>query len=226
MPTLIDHGIDRDRSSIDWRQLIFFDTDYKTLKKKLKKVGRLVEFDLPTDLKVTSELAHGEYVPLTEAIYCPWLDKDDYIHFNVGYNKRTNKCCITTFRPGDKDENKLFIKIANKIPCFYMDGTFGPNEMVFLAPKNFEDSVKTEYEIIEKNGEHHIVGQMVSGRYFVDNTLLNADYVKNCVNMPEEFKKEWIRKHTTQKLDNKTYITHQSERFVERIKNYSRWTED
>jgi hypothetical protein len=74
---------------------------------------------------------------------------------------------------------------------------------------------RVHYEIIEKNGEHHIVGQMVSGRYFVDNILLSADYVKNCVNMPEEFKKEWIRKHTTQKLDNKTYITHQSERFVE-----------
>lgn len=62
---------------------------------------------------------------------------------------------------------------------------------------------------------------MVSGRYFVD-VLLNADYVKNCVNMSKEFKDEWIRKHTTLKLNNETYITHQSERYIERTKNYNR----
>lgn len=150
MPTLTDFGINKNiKSSLEWRQLIVFNTDYETLKKKLKEIGDLVQFDTPLDLKVTSELANGEFVPLTGAIFCPWLDKNNYIHFNVGYNKTTNKCCISTFSPGDKNENKLFVKIANSIPCFYMDGTFGPNEMVFLAPKDFKDCVKIRYEIIE-----------------------------------------------------------------------------
>ena len=93
MPTLVDHGInDIERTSIYWRQLIIFNMNYKTLKSKLEEIADLVEFDLPSELVVTSKLANGEFVPLTGAISCPWLDKDDYIHFNVGYNKVNNKC--------------------------------------------------------------------------------------------------------------------------------------
>ena len=224
---LVDNGIiDSSSSSIQWRQLIIFNTTYDELKKKLNNIEELVEFDLPSEMKITSILANQEFVPLTGAIYCPWIDKQVYKHFNVGYNKTTNKCCINSFNPGEQEEAKLFIKIAEKIPCFYMDGTFGPNEMVFLAPKDFKDEIATSYRIIENNGEEHFVGQMISGRYFVDDIFLNADYVRNCVNKPDEFKQEWIRKHTTRELDVATYITNQTNRFVERVSNYDRWITD
>ena len=110
MPTLVDYGInDIERTSIYWRQLIIFYMDYRALKSNLEEISALVEFDLPSELVVTSKLANGEFAPLIGAISCPWLDKDDHIYFNVGYNKVNNKCCISTFKPGDKEENKIFI---------------------------------------------------------------------------------------------------------------------
>lgn len=224
---LVDQGVrDIENTSIYWRQLIIFNHTYDELKVKLKEINELVEFDMPTELKVTSQLAHGEFVPLTNAIYCPWFDKEISEHFNVGYNKTNNKCCIWSFSPGDDDEAELFIKVANKIPCFYMDGTFGANDMVFLCPEDYEDKVLVSYDIIENNGEKYTVGQMESGRYFVDKTLLNADYVRFCLPLKtEEEKCEWIRKHTTKKLDNRTYIIHQTERFIERAKKAKRFKE-
>lgn len=224
---LDDYGIlSVSRKSIQWRQLIIFNMNYQELTDILHTIPELTEFDLPTTYKVTSELPHREFLPLTNAIYCPWIDKETYTHFNVGYNATTNKCVITSFRPGEKIEAKLFIKIANRIPCFYMDGTFGPNEMVFLSPKDYKDNVKVSYRIIESNGEEHEVGQMISGRYFLDDTLLNADYVKNCLLLSDKDKKEWIRKHTTKDLDVETYINNQTNRFNDRVKKYKKFKEE
>ena len=231
---MVDNGVisDIENTSIYWRQLIIFDYDYEKLKKELYDIEELVEFDLPSELKVTSKLANGEFVPMTDAIYCPWLDKQLYEHFNVGYNKTTNKCCITSFSPGSEKEAEVFIKIANKIPCFYMDGTFGANEMVFLAPKNFKDMVKYEYKLMDyKTKEEYNVGQMKSGRYFISGdglkkTYLNADPIKFYFQLSEDNRKEWLRKHTTKKLNNETYIIHQTERFIERAKAQSKWIEE
>lgn len=233
MPRLVDTGIkNNNRSSIFWRQLIIFDMSYDELKGRLSKINDLVEFDLPSKLKVTSTLANGEFIPMTDAIYCPWLDKELYRHFNVGYNKTTNKCCISSFEPGNPKESELFIKIANEIPCFYMDGTFSANDMVFLCPKNFRDKTKYEYKLVDyKTGEEYNVGQMKSGRYFISSknlskVYLNADPIRFYFPLSDENRKEWLRKHTTKKLANETYIKHQTERFVERAENYSIYEDD
>ena len=69
-----------------------------------------------------------------------------------------------------------------------MDGTFGPNDMVFLYPENFEDKILISYDIIKNIGEKHTIGQMESGRYFVDDILLNADYVRFCLPLKTEEK--------------------------------------
>lgn len=233
MPNYIiaDNGVSQEieNTSIYWRQLIIFNYDYDKLKLKLNKIDELVEFDLPSKLKVTSKLANGEFIPLTDAIYCPWLDKSIYQHFNVGYNKTSGKCCVTSFSPGDEKESLVYIKIANQIPCFYMDGTFGPNEMVFLGPENFEDKVLYEYKLIDqRTNNEYLVGHMASGRYFIkfldqEKIFLNADPVRFYLPLPEEEKEEWLRKHTIKSLDNKTYIENQTKRFIERAKAQKRF---